>query len=82
VEFFAEMLATDKTATVNINDKADMTGNADALSKNPLMGNLLNGSLSNIGFPAAITDSTHAPLTLYFDDNFMEDLWMAINWGT
>ena len=82
VEFFAKMLTTDKTTTVNLNDKADMTGNADTLSKNPLMGNLLNGNLSKIGLPAAITDPTHPPLTLYFDDNSMEDLWLAINWGT
>ncbi len=82
VEFFAEMVPSDKTATVNMNDKADMTGNSDALTKNPLMGNLLNGSLNKIGLHSAITDATHPPLTVYFDDNSMEDLWMAVAWGT
>lgn len=81
VQFYAEMLTSDKTATVNLNDKADMTGNADSLVRNSLMGNLLNGSLNKIALPAAITDATHSPLTLYFDDNSMEDLWMAITWG-
>jgi hypothetical protein len=70
------------TSTVNLNDKADLSGNADALTKNPAMGNLLVGSLSKIALPASISDATHPPLTLYFDDNSMEDLWMAITWGT
>jgi hypothetical protein len=74
--------ACDKTATVNLNDKGDMTGNSDALAKNPSIGNLLNGSLNKIGLPSAITDATHPPLTIYFDDNSMEDLWMAVSWGT
>ncbi|MGC2745755.1 MAG: insecticidal toxin protein [Candidatus Angelobacter sp.] len=82
IEFFAQMLPADKKATVNLNDKADQTGNADILAKNPTMGNLVTGSLTKIPLPAAITDSTHPPLTLYFDDNSMEDLWIAITWGT
>jgi hypothetical protein len=81
VEFLAQMLPTDKASTVNINDKADLSGNADALTKNPAMGNLLVGSLNKIALPAAITDATHPPLILYFDNNSMEDLWMAITWG-
>jgi hypothetical protein len=81
VQFYAEMLSSDKTVTVNLNDKADMTGNADILVRNPLMGNLLNGSLNKIALPAAITDATPPPLTLYLDNNFMEDLWMTITWG-
>jgi hypothetical protein len=81
VQFFAQMLTSDKTATVNISDKADMTNN-DALTKNPSIGNLLNGPLNKIGLPSAITDATHPPLTIYFDDNSMEDLWMAVSWGT
>lgn len=81
VEFFAEMLPTDKNVTVNVNDKADKSGNNDSLAKNPLLGNLLSGSLAKIPLPAAITDTTHPPFTLYFDDNSMEDLWLAITWG-
>jgi hypothetical protein len=82
VEFFAEMPPGDTTATVNLNDKADKSGNNDTLVKNPLLGNLLSGSLVNIKpLPAAVTDAMHPPLTLYFDDNSMEDLWLAITWG-
>jgi hypothetical protein len=54
----------------------------DLLVKNPLMGNLLMGSLTkNVPLPAAITDATSPPLTLFFDNNTMQDLWMAITWG-
>jgi len=82
VEFFAEMLPGSTPATVNVNDKADLTGKGDTLAKNPAMGNLLVGSLSKIALPAAVSDSTHPPLTLYFDNNSMKDLWMALTWGT
>jgi hypothetical protein len=33
VEFLAQMLPTDKASTVNLNDKADLSGNADALRR-------------------------------------------------
>jgi hypothetical protein len=81
VELFAEMLPADKSLTVNLYDKADKTGNNDTLTQNPSLGILLSGGLVKIARPAAITDATHPPLNLYFDDNSMEDLWLAITWG-
>ena len=81
IEFFAEMPTSSSTATININSKADLSGNNDTLSKNPLLNNLLTGSLNKIALPAAITDATHPPLTLYFDNKSMDDLWMTITWG-
>ena len=82
VEFFAEMSPGDNTPAISINSKADKSGKNDVLVKNPLLGNLLTGSLvKNVPLPATITDATHPPLTLYFDDNAMEDLWLAITWG-
>jgi len=81
IEFFAEMPTSSSTATININSKADLSGNNDTLSKNPLLNNLLTGSLSKIALPAAITDATHPPLTLYFDNKSMDDLWLTITWG-
>lgn len=80
VEFFAEMPAGDKTTTLNGYDKPNKAGNTFALSRNPLLGNLLMGNLPNASLPATVTDAKH-PLTLYFDDNSMEDLWLAITWG-
>ncbi|HEU4891608.1 MAG TPA: hypothetical protein VFT47_08660 [Vicinamibacterales bacterium] len=76
VQLFAEM-GSNKTQ-VTITDAANRT---DTIVKNPLLGNLLAGQLSNIPRPAAITDTTHPPLTLRFDDNSMSDLWVAIRWG-
>jgi hypothetical protein len=81
VQLFAEMLPTDKNLTVNLYDKADKTGNNDTLNQNPLLGNLLTGQLVKIALPAAITDPTHPPLTLYFDDNNIKNLWLATTWG-
>jgi len=81
VEFFAEMPPSSATTTININDKANLSGNNDTLVTNPLLNNLLTGSLNKIALPAAITDATHPPLTLYFDNNSMDDLWLAITWG-
>jgi hypothetical protein len=81
VQFFAEMPPGDTTVAVNMNDKPDKSGNNDALVKNPLLGNLLSGALNKIALPAAITDATHPPLMLYFDNNSMKDLWLAVTWG-
>ena len=81
IEFFAKMPTGDKTTAVNINDKADESGNNDVLVKNPLLGNLLAGSLTKIALPAAVSDATHPPLTVYFDHNEMAELWIAITWS-
>ena len=80
-EFYAEMPSGNKTGSININEKSDKSGKTDALIRNPLLGNLLTGALSNIVLPATVTDATHPPLTLFFDNNSMEDLWLAITWG-
>jgi hypothetical protein len=81
VEFFVEMPSGDTTITVDMNDKADKSGNKDSLVKNPLLGNLLSGALNKIATPSAVTDATHPALTLHFDNNSMENLWLAITWG-
>jgi hypothetical protein len=74
VEFLAE---TSKT-TVTITDKSNRK---DTLVRNPSLGNLAAGNLSKIPVPAAVSDATHPPLTLSFDDTSMQDMWMAITWG-
>jgi hypothetical protein len=81
VEFFAQIAPSNSATAVNINDKADLSGKADTLVPDPLLNNLLTGSLTKIALPAGITDATHPPLTLYFDNNAMKDLWLAITWG-
>jgi receptor-binding and translocation channel-forming TcA subunit of Tc toxin len=81
VEFFAEMPPANKTSVINVSTQSNKGGKNDTLVKNPLLGNLLVGSLANIKpLPPAITDPAH-PLTLYLDNNSMTDLWLAITWG-
>ena len=74
IEFLAEASKT----TVTVTDKSNRK---DTLVRNPSLGNLAVGSLSKIPLPAAISDTTHPPLSLSFDDTSMQDMWMAITWG-
>jgi Tc toxin complex TcA C-terminal TcB-binding domain len=76
LEFYAEMSSAATTVTVS-----DGHGHQDTLARNPQMGGLLVGHLDKIPKPAAISDSTHPPLTMSFDTNVMEDLWIAVTWG-
>jgi hypothetical protein len=71
VDLFAR---TDENSVV-IADKTDGTGIKATLGKDASMGNLCSGKL---------TDPLPAPIgefTLYFINNSMEDLWMALTWG-
>jgi len=79
VELFAEPL-TANSAAVKVYRAADKTGKADTLSSNPSLGGILVGTLSK-PLPAAVTDATHPPLSLFFDNNNMRDMWVAITWG-
>ncbi|MDR1968008.1 MAG: hypothetical protein LBQ32_04845, partial [Burkholderiaceae bacterium] len=82
VEFFAQYPASAAPAAVNIYDAADKsTTHVDALNPNPSLGGLLNGKLVKIALPSAITDATHPPLTVYLDNNSMDQFWIAITWG-
>lgn len=67
-----------KTAknSVVIGDKPDGTGNKDTLVKDSSLDNLRAGRLTNIALPAPI-----GKFILYFNDNSMEDLWLALAWG-
>jgi hypothetical protein len=72
LDFFAETVKN----TVDININADGTGSTDSLLKDAALGNLRTGKLTNIPLPAPI-----GQFTLYFNDNSMADLWMAVRWG-
>lgn len=83
VKLFAKMLPIDRNDSVNLYDNADPDAKqvkTDSLNQNPSLWNLLFGNLNNIRKPSVITDATHPPLTLYFDDNLMEELWIAKTW--
>ncbi len=76
VQFFAEMTGPKTTVVMD-----DGHGHQDSMTLNPRMGTLLTGTLVNIPKPAAISDATHPPLALTFDDHSMKDLWISITWG-
>jgi hypothetical protein len=52
------------------------TKKEDTLKKDPTMKDLRIGKLTNIALPLPI-----GKFTLYFDDNSMEELWLALTWG-
>ena len=70
---------TDKTS-IDITEKADGTGNKDPLQDRSVKG-LLMGKLENLA-PSSPVSSADKPLKLHFNDNTMEDLWLALTWGT
>ena len=64
------------TKDIRVSDKSDGTGNNDVLVKDGSLGGLRAGILKNIALP-----SPTGQWTLYFDDNSMKDIWLAIRWG-
>ncbi len=49
----------------------------DSMVKDPSYGGLRVRKLSNIPVPSSPTDT----LDLFFDDNSIENLWLALTWG-
>jgi hypothetical protein len=66
--------------SIDITEKPDGSGKTDQLNDTSLKG-LLMGRLQNLALTIPVT-AADAPLKLYFKDNTMEDLWLAITWGT
>jgi hypothetical protein len=75
LELFARP-GTGTKSTVVISEQADGTGKTDSLVTDAFRGDLRAGELKNITIPAPV-----GKLSLYLDDNSMEDLWLAITWG-
>ena len=57
-------------------------GKNEVLAQNPLLNGLLNGSLSKITKPNPVMADPTKPYTLYFDNNLMKELWLALTWRT
>ncbi len=75
VRLFAK--PTDKTkATITLSAQPNGGGNVDQLDKDPSLRNLLAGKLKNIARP-----NPTGKVTLFLDDNTMDDLWLAVTWG-
>ena len=71
-----QLFAKTKKSAVEVHDAADGSGSNDILDKASVLGDLLSGKLSNIPLPEPLGE-----LTLYLDDNDMEELWIALTWG-
>ena len=52
------------------------TGNTDSLDKDTSLNDVMVGKLTKIPIPDATGE-----FTIYFTDNSMEDLWLALTWG-
>lgn len=81
VELFARpKLNSDGASAITLsnktNDEPSGSRMTDKLDKNQSLNDIRTGKLSNIALP----DPT-GTFTLYFDDNSIEDLWIAIKWG-
>jgi Tc toxin complex TcA C-terminal TcB-binding domain len=62
-------------------DKADAAAKKDTLVKETSMGNVLIGKFTNAVNGIALPAKPVGELKLYFDDNAIGDLWIAITWG-
>jgi hypothetical protein len=67
-------------ASIEVADKADTsdgTTKKDTLVKDASLGNLLVGKLDKIPLP----EQPVGLLTLYFNNNQLSDLWIAVTWS-
>jgi hypothetical protein len=53
----------------------------DKLVKDPALPGLRVGKLDNVPLPKPIHSAPEEKFTIFFDDNSMEDLWIALSWG-
>ena len=70
-----ELFAKTAMRTVIVRNAPNEESPKDTLETDDLLNGLCVGSLHNIELPAPI-----GPFSLYFDDNTMRDLWLAITW--
>jgi hypothetical protein len=69
-------ITTPITVSNKLTDEPAGTRKEDALVKDFSLGGLKAGKLTTISLPAPT-----GKFTLYFNDNSMEDLWLALTWG-
>ena len=80
VDILAKSAEASVPGSVDVADKADKndaTSKKDVLVKDPSLGNLLVGKLTNVGLPA----KPDGDLKLFFDAKTMADLWIAVTWN-
>ncbi len=73
------IIKTTKATTIAYN--AEGTGNKDTLVKDKSLGNLFIGRLTNLPASTKPISTETKKFILYFNDNSMEDIWLALSWG-
>ena len=74
-----EVIARTDKPKIEITDTADASGKKDTLDDGSLNG-ILKGRLQQLA-PAIPVTPEKTSLKLFFNDNTVEDLWLAITWG-
>jgi hypothetical protein len=75
----ADVIAQTGETKIEITENADGTGNKDVLQDRSLKG-LLKGKLEHFA-PISPVSPADKPLKLLFNNNTMEDLWLALTWS-
>lgn len=70
------LVAKKSAGAVYLHVQADGQGAKDALEKDNALGGLLRMQLTNVARPGPT-----GKWSLYFSDNTMEELWLALTWG-
>jgi hypothetical protein len=66
---------------VSITYKADGTGDKDDLVEDISLGNLWSGNLTKLPASTKPVSTMSEKFALYFTDQSMEDIWLAISWS-
>ena len=88
LEIFKSVALFSRTTkdSINVTEKVDGSGNKDTLEKDVSLGGLRVGKLEKIALPTAMknpadSNKVEFRFKLNFDDNTMDELWMAVVWG-
>ena len=71
-----DLFARTARQRMEITEHPDGSGNKDTMLPDASLGKLRAGRLEHLALP-----SPTGTFTLYFDDNSMQDLWLALTWG-
>jgi receptor-binding and translocation channel-forming TcA subunit of Tc toxin len=85
VDLFAEVTENTKNE-VGFSSELDNAGELDSTAKDklvkaPALPGLLVGKLDKVPLPKPIHSASEEKFTIFFDDNSMGDLWIALSWG-
>lgn len=79
VDLFAKPAIGTKNTIKIANKSSNNSSEQDTMTKDLSLNGLLVGKLAKLPVPTGTVSNPN--ITLYFDDNSMKDLWIAILWG-